>query len=66
MSVALLRPLTVRKLVELLRPLPARERAAILAQAVHEGTMTRVGADQVLLAIAFENVATPAPSLTSC
>ena len=51
MSVALLRPPTVRKLVELLRPLPVRERATILAQAVHEGTMTRVGADQVLIAI---------------
>ena len=54
MSVALLRPLTVHKLVELLRPLPARKRAAILAQAVHEGTMTRVGADQVLIALALD------------
>ena len=54
MSVALLRPPAVRKLVELLRPLPARERAAILAQAVHEGTMTRVGADQVLIALALD------------
>ena len=53
MSVALLRPPAVRKLVELLR-LPARERAAILAQAVHEGTMTRVGADQVLFALALD------------
>ena len=55
MSVALLRPPTVRKLVELLRSLPARERAAILAQAVHEGTMTRVGADQVLIALALND-----------
>jgi hypothetical protein len=51
---ALLEPLTVRKLVELLRPLTTRERAAILGQAVHEGTMTRVGADQVLIALALE------------
>ena len=51
---ALLRSLTVRKLVELLRPLPARERAVILAQAVHEGTMTRIGADQVLIALALD------------
>ena len=35
--VALLRPLIVRKLVALLRPLPACERATILAQAVREG-----------------------------
>ena len=54
MPVALLRPPSVRKLVELLRPLSARERATILAQAVHEGTMTRVGADQVLIAIALD------------
>jgi len=54
MSVALLRPPAVRKIVALLRPLPARERATILAQAVHEGTMTRVGADQVLFALAFD------------
>ena len=52
--VALLRPLSVRKLVELLRPLPARERAAILAPAVHEGTMTRAGTDQVLIALALD------------
>jgi hypothetical protein len=51
--VALLQALTVRKLVELLRPLPARERTAILALAVHEGTMTRVGADQVRIALAL-------------
>jgi hypothetical protein len=54
MSVALLRSPAVRKLVALLRPLPARERAAILAQAVHEGTMTRVGADQVLIALVLD------------
>ena len=47
MPVALLRPPAVRKLVALLRPLPVRERTTILAQAIHEGTMTRVGADQV-------------------
>jgi hypothetical protein len=38
--VALLGPLSVRKVVELLRPLPARERGTILAQAVHERNMT--------------------------
>ena len=54
MPVALLRSLTVRKLVELLRPLPARERTAILAQAIHEGTMTRAAADQVLIAIVLK------------
>jgi len=40
--------------VALLRFLPARERAVILAQAVHEGTMTRIGADQVLIALALD------------
>ena len=54
MPVALLRPPTVLKLVALLRFLPARERAVILAQAVHEGTMTRIGADQVLIARALD------------
>ena len=54
MSVALLRPPAVHKLVELLRPLLARERAAILAQAVREGTMTRVGAGQVLIALVLD------------
>ena len=54
MSVALLRSPAVRKLVALLRPLPARERAVILAQAVHEGTLTRIGADQVLIALALD------------
>jgi hypothetical protein len=52
--VAVLRPRPVRRLVELLRPLPVRERTTILAQAIHEGTMTRVGADQVLFALAFD------------
>ena len=51
--VALLRPSTVSKLVAVLRPLPVRERTAILAQAIHEGIMTRVGADQVQIALAF-------------
>ena len=60
-AAALLRLLPVRRIVELLRSLPVRDRTTILAQAIHEGTLTRVGADQVLLAIAFENVATPAP-----
>ena len=62
--VAVLRPRPVRRLVELLRPLPVRERTTILAQAIHEGTMTRVGADQVLFALAFDGSrsATPAPS----
>jgi len=54
MLVALLRPLTVHKLVKLLRPMPARERATILAQAVREGVMTRVGVDQVLIALALD------------
>ena len=54
MSVALLRPPAVRKIVALLRPLPARERATILGQAVHEGTMTRAGADQVLIALVLD------------
>jgi len=52
--VAVLRPRPVRKLVALLRSLSVRERTTILAQAIHEGTMTRVGADQVLFAIAFD------------
>jgi hypothetical protein len=54
MPVALLQPPTVHKLVALLRFLSARERAAILAQAVHEGTMTRIGADQVLISLALD------------
>ena len=52
--VALLRPTAVRELAVLLRPLAVRERTTILAQAVHEGAMTRVGADQVLFALAFD------------
>ena len=75
MSVALLRPPAVRKLVALLR-LPAREGAAILAQAVHEGTMTHVWVDQVLFALVITRRHTQrcgwwstaqrrAPSLTS-
>jgi len=54
MATVLLRPPTVRRLAELLRPLPARERTTILAQAIQEETMTRVWADQVLIAIAFD------------
>ena len=57
MPVALLQPPTVSKLVALLRFLSARERDVILAQAVHEGTMTRIGADQVLIALALEPTA---------
>ena len=53
MPAGLLRPPTVRRLAELLRPLPVRERTTILAQAVSEGSMTRAGADQVLIAIAM-------------
>ena len=54
MTRALLRPPAVRKLVALLRPLPVRERTTILAQAIHEGTMTRIGADQVRIALALD------------
>jgi len=36
-----------------IRPLPVRERTTILAQAIHEGTMTRLAADQVLFALAW-------------
>ena len=52
-AAALLRLLPVRRIVELLRPLPVRDRTTTLAHAIHEGTMTRVWADQVLIAIAF-------------
>jgi len=52
--VALLRPTAVRELAVLLRPLTVRERTTIPAHAVHEGTVTRVGADQVLFALAFD------------
>ena len=55
--VALLRPPAVRKLVELLRPLPTRERATILAEAVLEETMTLAEADQVLFALAVHDKA---------
>ena len=51
MPASLLRPPTVRRLAELLRHLPVRERTTILAQAVCEGSMTRAGADQVMIAI---------------
>ena len=50
--VAVLRPRLVRGLVELLSPLPARKRTTILAQAIQ--TMTRVGADQVLIALVLD------------
>ena len=63
---ALLRPPAVRKLVALLRPLPVRERTAILAQAIHEGTMTRIGADQVLIALAFEGKPGDTCSIALC
>ena len=61
--VAVLRPRLVRGLVELLSPMPVRKRTIILAQAIHEGTMMRVGADQVLFALAFDGSrsAMPAP-----
>ena len=47
----LLRPPAVRRLAELLRPLPVSVWTAILAQAIREGTMTRAAADQVRIAI---------------
>ena len=50
----LLRPPAVRRLAELLRPLPVSVWTAILAQAIREGTMTRAGADQVLIAVVLE------------
>ena len=53
-AAALLRLLPVRGIVELLRSLPARERATILARAVSEGAMTPGSADQVLFALAFD------------
>ena len=64
--VALLRPPAVRKLVVLLRSLPVRERTTILAQAIHEGTMTRVGADQVLFALAFDGKPGDTCSIAPC
>ena len=53
--VAVLRPRPLRRLVELLHTLPVSERTMILAQAIREGTLTRVGADQVLFALAFDS-----------
>ena len=52
-SAALLRPPEVRRLVELLRSLSVRERTTILARAIREGAMTRLGADQVVFALAW-------------
>ena len=49
----LLRPPEVRRLVEQLRSLTVRERTTILAQAIREGAMTRLGADQVVFALAW-------------
>ena len=40
--------------VALLRSLSVRERTTILAQVVREGTMTRAGADQVLIAVVLQ------------
>jgi hypothetical protein len=54
MAAVLLRPPTVRRLAELMRPLLLRDQTTILAQAIHEGTMTRAGADQVLIAVVLE------------
>ena len=51
--VAVLRPRPLRRLVELLHSLSVRERTAILAQAIQERALTRVGADQILFAIAW-------------
>ena len=68
-SVALLRPSAVRELVALLRLLPVRERTTILAQAIQEGTITRVRADQVLFALAFDGTGRSAGdtrSITPC
>ena len=50
-TATLLRPLAVRRLAELLRPLPVPVWTSILAQAIREGSMTRAGADQVRIAI---------------
>ena len=63
MTRALLRPPAVRKLVALLRPLPVRERTTILAQAIHEGILSRVGADQVLFALAWTATTTDTRSV---
>ena len=56
-TVALLQPPLVRSLVELLHSLPVLERTTLLAQAIRKGTMTRVGADQVLFALAWSATA---------
>jgi len=52
-AAALLPSPDVRRLVELLRSLTVRERTTILAQAIREGAMTRLGADQVVFALAW-------------
>ena len=52
-SAALLRPPDVRRLVALLNSLTVRERTTILARAIREGAMTRLGADQVVFALAW-------------
>ena len=52
-ATALLRPPDVRRLVALLSPLTVRERTTIFAQAIREGALTRVGADQVVFVIAW-------------
>ena len=49
------RLLPVRGIVGPLRSLPVRERTTILAQVVREGTITRAGADQILIAIVLEH-----------
>ena len=50
-TATLLRPPVVRRLAELLRPLPVPVWTSILAQAIREGSMTRAGADEVRIAI---------------
>ena len=50
-AAVLLTPTAVRRLAELLGPLPVSVWTAILAQAIREGTMTRAAADQVRIAI---------------
>jgi len=65
-AAVLLRPPTVRRVAELLRPLPVRERTTILAQVVREGTMTRAGADQVLFALAFDGKPRDSCNIAPC
>ena len=60
-AAVLLRLLPMHRIVELLHSLPVRSRTTILAQAVRGGILTRAGADQILLAITFEDVATRPP-----